>query len=483
MLNDRTDPMAIPAESSLANDLPALRTLLRDLPLFGHLGDDDLDRLVDDSALQTLQAGQVLIEEGDPATTAYVVVEGELEILRRTGGRDVPLGVRAAGEIVGEMSMLTGDRRNATVRAHTPARVLPITRAALDGILASNPAAALALLRLVMQRLKGAEAQLVGHQKMAALGTLAAGLAHELNNPAAALARGAEQLRAAVIDWEQRAEALGAMTLGSTERGTLDVLRGEMHTRAAEVALLDPLARGDRERAVQRRLEAAGFADAWQLSPLLVDAGWDVESIAALEARFAPEHRSIILWWLALGQNVLRLLHELSTSAGAISAIVTAVKGYTRLDQAPVQEVDVHEGIEQSLTILRHKLRDVGVARQYAANLSRITAYAGELNQVWTNLIDNAADAMNGHGELSIRTARDGDWVVVEIGDTGPGIPPQVQARIFEPFYTTKPPGQGTGLGLSITYSIVRKHGGDIQFDSRPGRTRAIVRLPAREVT
>ncbi len=214
------------------------------------------------------------------------------------------------------------------------------------------------------------------------------------------------------------------------------------------------------------------------MAPALVEAGRGIDELDEIASELAPDHLSDVLWWIANGSIAHQLLHELTLSARAISEIVTAVKGYTRLDQAPVQEVNLHEGFEQALIILRHKLKGIQIHREYAEDLPKITAFASELNQVWTNLIDNAADAMDGSGTLTIRTRLEAGDIVVEIEDTGPGIPQRLQEGIFDPFFTTKPPGEGTGLGLAITFNIIRKHRGDIRLVSEPGCTRFSIYLP-----
>jgi signal transduction histidine kinase len=258
-------------------------------------------------------------------------------------------------------------------------------------------------------------------------------------------------------------------------------LRGEIVKRAAAPVTLDPLARSDRESDVQAWLEDRSIDRAWELAPTLVSFGWDVPSLDQLAEEFSMEHLPAISYWLAAGGAAYALLDEVNKSAERISETVKAVKSYAYLDQAPIQDVDVHEGLENTLVILRHKLKDgVIVTRDYAADVPRIEAYGSELNQVWTNIIDNAIDAMNGRGELRLRTYTHGEDVIVEIGDNGPGVPPKIQSRIFEPFYTTKPPGVGTGLGLNISYNIVQKHRGQIKIESKPGDTRFQVCLPMR---
>jgi len=239
------------------------------------------------------------------------------------------------------------------------------------------------------------------------------------------------------------------------------------------------LARGDRESDAQAWLEDRGIDRAWELAPTLVTFGWDADTLQSLADTFADDQLSVIAPWLGVGSSVYALLDEVGRSAERISEIVGAVKSYSFLDQAPVQDVDVHQGLDNTLVILRHKLKQgVRVRRDYDAGLPRIEAYGSELNQVWTNIIDNAIDAMQGQGELTIRTYADDGHVVVEIADSGPGIPPHIQSRIFEPFFTTKPPGVGTGLGLNIAYNVVQRHMGRITVTSQPGETRFQVRLP-----
>jgi signal transduction histidine kinase len=451
---------------------------LRGNLLFADLTNDQLERLVQTNAAVSLDPGDVLLTEGEPSTCAYLILDGELEISRRSGETDVPIAIRTSGEVVGEMGLLTDTPRNATIRSHTSSTLLPIARETFHDILAIHPDATIALLRTVMHRLQSTEAQLVQQQKMAALGTLAAGLTHELNNPAAAITRSADQLRHAITEWEYWGFSPGIVELDGTERAELISLRQEMLSQTVNVSWLDPITRTDREGEITQWLTGRQIGESWVLAPRLVDAGWDLDALNQLDETVASSHLADVLWWLASGQTVFLLLHELTTSARATSDIVAGVKAYTRLDQAPIQDVDVHEGLEQTLAILRHALRGIRVRREYGTDLPHIPAYAGELNQVWTNLLDNAAAALGGQGEIVIRTARDGGRVVVEVCDTGPGIPQEVQQRLFEPFFTTKPPGAGTGLGLAITYNIVRKHQGDIQVASKPGQTCFAVRLP-----
>jgi signal transduction histidine kinase len=254
-----------------------------------------------------------------------------------------------------------------------------------------------------------------------------------------------------------------------------------MAERPNSVVTLDPLTRSDREVELQDWLDERNIDQAWELAPVLVNLGWGVEWLEELSSGFDDEHLAVLVPWFVKGASAYSLLNEVRASAEQISHIVKAVKSYSYLDQAPIQQVDVHEGLENTLIILKHKLKaGVQVNREYGANLPRIEAYASELNQVWTNLIDNAIDAMDGSGEITLRTsARGASSVVVEVCDNGPGIPPEIQNRLFQPFFTTKPQGVGTGLGLHIVYNIiVDKHHGRVEVESRPGMTCFKVSLP-----
>ena len=452
---------------------------LRRLPLLAGLSDADLDWLYQKTEPVSIPAGDILMREGDPAGDLYIIVDGEFEISKRSGLQNIAIAVRAPGEVLGEMALLDHSPRSATVRALRDSRLLTVPQDAFTQLLSSSSTAALTILRTVSQRLRTNEALLRQQEKMAGLGTLAAGLAHELNNPAAAARRGVAQLQEALAEWERWTLALNTCALSGAQIARVQALRASLAERAAAPVDLDPLARGDRESDAQAWLEDRGVDRAWDLAPTLVAFGWDAGALQALADTFTGDQLSVIASWLAAGSSVYALLDEVGRSAERISEIVGAVKSYSFLDQAPVQDVDVHQGLDNTLVILRHKLKQgVHVRRDYGAGLPRIEAYGSELNQVWTNIIDNAIDAMKGQGELTIRTYAEDGQVVVEIADNGPGIPPHIQSRIFEAFFTTKPPGVGTGLGLNIAYNIVQRHSGRITVKSQPGETRFQVRLP-----
>jgi signal transduction histidine kinase len=425
---------------------------LRATPLFGGLGDGELSRLVAMGEIIDLAGGDVLIHEGDEADALYVVLEGELDVSKRSGTAEIPLARVGPGSLQGEIAALEGGRRLASVQAAGTAEVLRIPVGAIRELLAAGPDVALAVIRTAVGRLRGMEAGLREREKLAALGTLAAGLAHELNNPAAAAIRAVRALEEAV----RSAESLPR---------PVPPPRPPDDTAPPRTAL-------ERSDRIEELAALTGDHDA---ASALVEVGWTAEALAAEPAEVRP--------WLSADASVHQLLAELAIAVGRISEIVGAVKGYAYLDQAPVQRVDVRVGLEQTLVILRHRLRDgVEVRRELAEDLPEIEAHGSELNQVWTNLVDNAIDAMGGHGTILVRAERDpeGDGVVVTVCDSGPGIPPEVRQRLFEPFFTTKPPGKGTGLGLHITHTVVAQHGGRIEVESEPGRTCFEVHLPVR---
>jgi signal transduction histidine kinase len=454
--------------------------VLAALPLFAELPAEDLARLASSARMRDFPAGQLVMEEGTPPDALFVVVEGEVEITKRSADGEIPIALRGVGEPLGEISLLEDATRTASVKTTRPSVLVEICREDFHRILAASPKATLAILHTVTSRLRTTESMLRQHEKMASLGTLAAGIAHELNNPAAAIRRGAAQLREAVETFERESTALQGVCSTPARATIADALR-RSDEPCPPGPLLDPIARSDRTTALTDWLEGQGVEEPWSLAPVLVDGGWDVEGVTKLAGDFAGTELGIVIRWIAARCAVASLLREVGEGATRISELVSAVKSYSYLDQAPVKEVDVREGLESTLVILRHRLKEgVTVSLDLAADLPRIDAWAGELNQVWTNLLHNAVDAMGGKGTIAIRARAEGDGVKVEIEDDGPGIPPAIQTRIFDPFFTTKPPGVGTGLGLHITQSIVRKHRGRIGVESKPGRTMFDVWLPLR---
>jgi signal transduction histidine kinase len=456
-----------------------IKDFLRRSELFAGLPDADLEWLYSQAESFSLAEGEVLIEEGTPGDAAFIVLEGELEVKKKSDTQDILIGMREPGEVIGEMALLDQAPRMATVRAVRPTRLLKIRGDAFHQLISQKPSAALAILHTVSARLRQNEALLRQSEKMAALGTLSAGLAHELNNPAAAVRRSVAQLRSMLSRWTKAAIALDHCTLSAKQIRTIDKLKDSIEAQLNPELNLDSLAQSDREAALQTWLESIGVTEAWELTSTLVSSGWDIGSLKKLEADFDPETLTLVVNWLAAGSAVYTLLNETHMGVERISEIIKSVKAYSFLDQAPVQDIDVHDGLENTIVILRHKIKEgIKISRNYAPNLPHIEAHGSELNQVWTNIIDNAIDAMNGKGELTLRTSSKDNSIVVEIEDDGCGVPLEIQDRIFEPFYTTKPPGSGTGLGLHIAYTIIKNHYGQIRVTSQPGRTLFQITLP-----
>ena len=424
---------------------------LRGTPLFGGLDDERLSRLIEQGEIVDVAPGDRLIGEGEVADALYVILDGEFDVTKRSGSAEIPLARVGPGALQGEIAALEGGRRLASVQAVTEGEALRIPVDAIRELLSAGPDVALSVIRTAVGRLRSMEATLREREKLAALGTLVAGVAHELNNPAAAAARSARALRDAMAG--------------------LDAL-----PRPASPPRPPPDAAPPRSALERADLvdEISGMTDGAETATALVDAGWRPEQL-----RDQPRE---VVAWLAAQAAVQQLLEELGMSVDRISEIVTAVKGYAYLDQAPRQRVDVRIGLEQTLVILRHRLNEnrITVVKELADDLPEIEVYGSELNQVWTNLVDNAVDAMEDGGTLTLRAERgpDGDGVRVSVCDTGPGIPPEIRTRLFEPFYTTKPPGKGTGLGLHISHNVVARHGGRIEVASGADGTCFNVVLP-----
>jgi signal transduction histidine kinase len=426
-----------------------------------------------------LEPGEYAARQGDPVEFFYVLLDGEMQITKQIGGQEALITTYGAGAFFGELPLLLDTPYIASIRSVTQTRLYGLNKEIFWKMLATCPTVRRKVLQTMGQRVSHLEGVAQGHQRLASLGTMAAGLAHELNNPAAAARRAASQLRETVerlqpVDCDLRRQALASLP-----KGFFSELRREVTERAPSVALLDALARSDREQEMVEALDVLGVEDGWQLANGLTDVGLDVPWLRCLADRVPAEALADVLRWLGASLGAEGLLDEIEQSTRRVSDLVDAMKSYSYLDQAPTQEIDVCAGLDDTLTVLGHKIkvRNVQITRQYAPGLPRITAYGSELNQVWTNLIDNALDAVGEGGGVCV--SREPDRLLIEIGDDGPGIPSDVQPRIFDPFFTTKPVGEGTGLGLDVSYRIVvNRHKGDIRVLSHPGDTRFQVRLP-----
>lgn len=460
-----------------------MNDFLRQIPLFSGLDDYALERLVAMSTEITLQPGELLIREGEIGDAMYIIVEGKVQVRKKARDGDIVLAERGAGDVIGEMSVLDQAPRVASVLALAPVRALVIDQETFMALLDWSPTAARAILKTFAQRIRSTQATLQQREKMASLGTLSAGIAHELNNPAAAVKRGASQLRDDLRRIEQLTIQLDGLDVSPEQRAALKTLRTQIEEKALQNEKLDAITRSDYETEVQDWLDAHNIPEPWEVAPRLVALGFARAQLEEWDTLFDDQTLPLVIEWAAARGSGIALLSEIADSAERISNIVKAVKEYSYLDQAPLQEVDVHEGLENTLTILRNKWKQgITIRRNYQRDLGKIEAYASELNQVWTNVIDNAIDAMKGNGELTLCTYAEPDHVCVEICDNGPGIPPEIQQRIFDAFFTTKPVGQGTGLGLHISYNIiVLKHHGRLTVESKPGYTCFKIALPFRQ--
>ncbi len=457
-----------------------MNEFLRQVPLFSGLDDYALERLVAMSHEIRLNPGEYLMREGKIGDAMYVTLEGTMQVRKTVDETEIVLAERGPGEVLGEMSVLDQSPRVASVIALTPVRALVIDQETFMALIDWSPTAARSILRMFAQRIRSMQATLQQREKMASLGTLAAGIAHELNNPAAAVKRGVSQLRQDLGRVEELTIQLDGLEVNAEQRAALKTLRSEIDDSVQNVQALDAITRSDLEARIQDWLEMRGIAEPWEVAPRLVALGFNGEKLQALDARFDEGTFPLVIEWAAARGSGVSVLAEIADSAERISGIVKAIKEYSYLDQAPLQEVDVHDGLENTLTILRHKWKQgITINRNYARGLPKIEAYASELNQVWTNIIDNAIDALKGEGELTLCTYGEPDHLCIEICDNGPGIKPEFLPRLFDAFFTTKPVGQGTGLGLHISYNIiVLKHHGRLTVTSKPGYTCFKIALP-----
>ncbi len=454
--------------------------ILRQSDLFTDVSDDEIASILAQGEEIHLRQGEVLFAEGTPASNFYILLAGDLQITRHTNGQDVVIANHTTpGSFTGEIPLLTGTPYVATACALQQTRVTRFNAETFQQMLVSCSPVTKAVLPTLAARIRSMEVLTMQQEKLAALGKLSAGLAHELNNPAAAAQRGAAQLRDTLL-------ALQTLNFSlHNSEPIVNVLTGfqqDAMQRAAHALPLEPLAQSDREDELASWLEDRGIASGWELTPTFVESGLDTAWFDTLAEQLQDDILQSFIPILEKTLHVFGLLNSVEQSTGRITTLVKAVKDYSYMDQAPLQEVNIHEGLENTLTILHSKLKNIAITRDYDRNLPLINAYGGELNQVWTNLLDNAGDAVEsvkGEKRIWIRTLHEQGLVLIEIGDNGSGIPEDVQLHIFEPFFTTKGVGKGTGLGLDIAYRIVvNRHHGDLQVSSFPGDTRFQVRLP-----
>ena len=450
--------------------------LLHNVPVFAGIPEDQVDWFLAQSQAVPMKAGQAYARQGDAAEWMFVLLEGEFQWRGEFSGETVLLDLKA-GTVTGTLPFSRMKNYGLTGRALTDGLVLRFPSSQFPQLVQRMPELATRLVGLMSDRIREITRFEQQRDRLAALGKLSAGLAHELNNPASAATRATGQLRELLKGIRDASHELGKRNLTQEHRAEIERLEASLMQNDAPPQ--DALAVADLEDQLDSLLRSHGQNDLWQLAADLARRNFKPEALEHLFETFDADTARAALCRISASVEIAGLLHEIESSTSRISDLVKAIKEYTFMDQAPVQNVDVLKTLENTLTILNYKLKKgVSVERDYQKVPLLVNSFGSELNQVWTNIIDNAIDAMGGKGELRVRTYREDDSVVVEIGDNGPGIPAEVEPRIFEPFFTTKAVGEGTGLGLDTVQRIVRKHRGSIQVHSKPGDTRFQVRLP-----
>ncbi len=449
---------------------------------FQQLPPAQLDWVCDRAKTLKLSVGEALINEDDPHRGLFILVKGQIAITRRSEGAEMPVGRHEAPAFFGEIQVLTDETAPVTLRALTGCHLHEIAAADFRTLLHECRGFERMIFRIVESRLRGLESFIRGREKMAALGTLTAGLAHELNNPAAALVRSLREMPAAILELQRMNLVYGQRQV-EPEHTQLWLQVRDAGYDAILNDQVDPVTFSDREEDWLNWLEDYGVEQAWKLAEPLAAGGVSTATLEQLMQRWRDdptELREMGLRWLALSLEVMVMIKHGLRGAERISELVQSMKSYSYLDQGIQQEVDVHQGLEDTLRLFAYQLRPgIQVQRHYDPQLPKILAYGSELNQVWTNLIDNAIDAMNDQGVLEITTYHQGRSIRVDIADSGSGIPAELQSRIFEPFFTTKPVGKGSGLGLDTVRRIVEnRHQGTMLFESQPGRTCFMICLP-----
>jgi signal transduction histidine kinase len=446
------------------------------VPAFAELPEDQIAWFLDQSQEVILKAGDLYVRQGDPADAMFVILEGEFQWRGEFGGETIMLTSRA-GDVTGILPFSRMKQFAGTGRASTDGRMLRFPASLFPDLIQKMPELAKRLVGVMSDRIRETTRLEQQRERLAGLGKLSAGLAHELNNPASAAKRAAAQLRDTLKRIKDASHELGRRELAPAQKSEIEKLESSFIQRDAPPP--DALTVSDLEDQIDSLLRSHNQNDLWQLAAELAQRGIKPAALESLFENLDAGTARAALVRIAASIEIANLLKEIESSTARISDLVGAIKEYTFMDQSPVQNVDVVRSLETTLTILNHKLkRGITVQRDYQPVPLLVNSFGSELNQVWTNLIDNAIDAMSGKGELRVRTYRDNGCVVVEIGDNGPGISPEVKPHIFEPFFTTKGVGEGTGLGLDTVQRIVKKHRGSIQVTSKPGNTCFQVWLP-----
>src|SRR5450432_645674 len=452
--------------------------LLR-VPVFADLPEDQIGWFLSHAEEMNLKAGATYFRQGDPPDAMYVILEGQLTGRGELGGETAVFELNA-GDVTGLLPFSRMKKFTVGVRAETDTRALRFPSSSFPELVQKMPELTQRLVGLMSDRIREVTRMEQQRDRLASLGKLSAGLAHELNNPASAAKRAASQLRDSLKRIKDASQELGRRDLSPAQKAEIEKLESSIVRQEGPPP--DALTVSDLEEQIDSLLRSHGQNDLWQLAADLARKDVKPEALESLFEALEADGARAALVRIAASVEIANLLNEIESSAARISDLVGAIKEYTFMDQAPVQNVDIVKSLETTLTILNHKLKHgVTVQRDYQKIPLLVNSFGSQLNQVWTNLIDNAIDAMGGAGELRVRTYREDSCVVVEIGDNGPGISPEIRSHIFEQFFTTKGVGEGTGLGLDRVRRIVKKHRGTIQVNSKPGDTRFQVWLPMPE--
>jgi signal transduction histidine kinase len=452
--------------------------LLR-VPVFSGLPDDQIAWFIGQAKEMNIPAGDMAFRQDDPADAMYVVLEGQMQARGELGGEAVVIPMKP-GDVTGVLPFSRMKQFSVGARAITDSRVLRYPASLFPDLVQKMPELAQRLVGLMSDRIRETTRREQQRDRLASLGKLSAGLAHELNNPASAAKRATSQLRDVLKKIRDASHALGSRDLSPEQKAEIEKLETAF-VQSNEVPP-DALTISDLEEQIDSLLRSHGQNDLWQMAADLARKNVQPEALESLFAILDPDTARAALVRIAASVEIATLLDEIESGTCRISDLVRAIKEYTYMDQTPLQNVDIVKSLETTLTILNHKLKHgVVVERDYQKIPLLVNSFGSELNQVWTNLIDNAIDAMGGEGKIRVRTYRDDNCVVVEIADNGSGISPDVRSHIFEPFFTTKGVGEGTGLGLDTVQRIVKKHRGNIQVNSKPGDTRFQVWLPLAE--
>ncbi|MHA2098376.1 MAG: CoA-binding protein [Candidatus Kariarchaeaceae archaeon] len=452
----------------------------KSVDLFSGLNNTDINQLCAISDDLIFSPGQVIFREGEQTDTAYIIRDGQVEVFKSQEDRNILLAVRSVGEIVGETSIFEEKQYESTAIARSEVHAISINKDQMDRLIEISPHASRAMFQTILARLRSRQTLLQQSEKMAQLGTLSAGLAHELNNPSAAVSRGSNLMTEAMNKLLDSQMKVRDHAYNEDQITYLEELVKLAKKSATSSPDLGSMARTELEERIEEYLEDHGVENAWEHAPFLAFMQPTAAQFEKLSQLFDLDDINLIIGYLSNMVAAYSLFNEVYHGAERISSIVKALKEYSYLDQAPVGEIDLHQGINNTLVILRNKLKSgITINKDYDLEIPKVEAYGSELNQVWTNLIDNAAYALHGEGEITLRTRLNGDWVTIEIIDNGTGIPEDIKNKIFNPFFTTKPPGQGSGLGLDISYNIiVNKHRGDMKVFSQPGNTCFRITIP-----